>query len=126
MQVIVVACIASAATVPLFFFPSKPPTPASYATVVEEETSGPVEPKMTLMRGTFILLKNPHFLTLCVVHGINIGLSIAWGGLMNQAITPYGYTDNQAGNIAAIGVVGGTLGCRAYIYIMLIFCIKYN
>lgn len=109
-----VACIASVATVPLIFFPAKPPTSTSYEVKTEDNTRDPVEPKMTLMRGTFILLKNPHFLTLCVVHGINIGLSIAWGGLMNQAITPYGYTDNQAGNIAAIGVVGGTLGCRMY------------
>ncbi|GAA5805451.1 major facilitator superfamily domain-containing protein [Helicostylum pulchrum] len=111
LTVIVVACIASVATVPLIFFPAKPPTSTSYEVKTEDNTRDPVEPKMTLMRGTFILLKNPHFLTLCVVHGINIGLSIAWGGLMNQAITPYGYTDNQAGNIAAIGVVGGTLGC---------------
>lgn len=30
---------------------------------------------------------------------------------MNQAISPYGYSDNEIGNIAAIGVVGGTFGC---------------
>lgn len=59
-----------------------------------------------------MLIKNPHFLTLAIVHGLNVGLSIAWNGLMNQAITPYGYSNTDVGNIAAIGVVGGTLGCR--------------
>lgn len=58
-----------------------------------------------------MLVKNPHFIILCLIHSLSIGLSIAWGGLMNQAISPYGYSDNEIGNIAAIGVVGGTLGC---------------
>jgi FLVCR family MFS transporter 7 len=110
----VVASIATAATIPFLFFPTKPPTPASYNVKEEDNTGGSAQPEMTLLKGTVVLLKNPHFLTLCVVHGLNIGLSIAWNGLMNQAITPYGYTDNQVGNIAAIGVVGGTLGCRTY------------
>jgi hypothetical protein len=71
---------------------------------------------MTLRRGAVLLLKNPHFLTLLIVHGLNVGLSIAWNGLLNQAITPYGYSNTDAGNIAAIGTVGGTLGCRKLHY----------
>ncbi|KAI7876656.1 major facilitator superfamily domain-containing protein [Mucor mucedo] len=110
LTVIVVACIATAATIPFLFFPTKPATPASYS-VNNAADKNLSLPEMTLLQGTVILLKNPHFLTLCVVHGLNVGLSIAWNGLMNQAISPYGYTDNQVGNIAAIGVVGGTLGC---------------
>lgn len=115
-----VACIATAATIPFLFFPTKPSTPASYSANDKTNSDGPTELEMTLLKGTVILLKNPHFLTLCVVHGLNVGLSIAWNGLMNQAITPYGYTDNQVGNIAAIGVVGGTLGCRKYNFSSLI------
>ncbi|CEP14743.1 hypothetical protein [Parasitella parasitica] len=110
-KVIVVASIATVATIPFLFFPSKPPTPASYpVTVAEDEASIPKQ-KLTLRQGTLLLLKNPHFLILIVIHSLNIGLSIAWNGLMNQAISPYGYSDNEIGNIAAIGVVGGTLGC---------------
>lgn len=102
------------------FFPTKPATPASYS-VNNAADKNLSLPEMTLLQGTVILLKNPHFLTLCVVHGLNVGLSIAWNGLMNQAISPYGYTDNQVGNIAAIGVVGGTLGCRMYPFFSLNF-----
>ncbi|CAO0792691.1 unnamed protein product [Mucor circinelloides] len=112
LTVIVVASIATAATIPFLFFPTKPPTPASHAAVVTENKAGvPTKPELTLRQGTMLLLKNPHFLILLVIHSSNIGLSIAWNGLMNQAISPYGYTDNEIGNIAAIGVVGGTLGC---------------
>lgn len=103
---IIVASIATIASIPFIFFPAKPPTPASY-TVTDIS-----KPEPTLVQGTMILMKNPQFIILCIIHSLNIGLSIAWNGLMNQVISPYGYTDNQIGNIAAIGVVGGTLGCR--------------
>jgi FLVCR family MFS transporter 7 len=106
--VIVVASIATIASIPFLFFPVKPPTPASHP------VNDASKPQLTLSQGTMILLKNPQFIILCIVHSLNIGLSIAWNGLMNQAIAPYGYTDNQIGNIAAIGVVGGTLGCRKF------------
>ncbi|OBZ87267.1 Major facilitator superfamily domain-containing protein 7-a [Choanephora cucurbitarum] len=106
LTVIVVACIATAATVPFIFFPTKPPTPASYP--VKKQNA---EPEISLTQGAIMLLKNYHFIILCVVNSLNIGLSIAWNGIMNQAIKPYGYTDSEIGNINAIGVVGGTLGC---------------
>ncbi|KAI8640411.1 major facilitator superfamily domain-containing protein [Parasitella parasitica] len=107
LTVIVVASIASIATIPFLFFPSKPPTPSSYPVTVANIS----KQRLTLRQGAILLLKNPHFLILTIIHSLNIGLSIAWNGLMNQAISPYGYTDNEIGNIAAIGVVGGTLGC---------------
>ncbi|KAG2215195.1 hypothetical protein INT46_001471 [Mucor plumbeus] len=111
LTVIVVASIATAATVPFFFFPSKPPTPASHPVSNAENEVGISKPELTLRQGTMLLLKNPHFLILLIIHSLNVGLSIAWNGLMNQAISPYGYSDSEIGNIAAIGVVGGTLGC---------------
>lgn len=114
---IVVASIATVATIPFLFFPAKPPTPASHAAVATEtKADAPAKPELTLRQGTMLLLRNPHFLILLIIHSLNIGLSIAWNGLMNQAISPYGYTDNEIGNIAAIGVVGGTFGCRKCSY----------
>lgn len=112
LTVIVVASIATAATIPFLFFPSQPPTPASHPASNAENEFGTSKPELTLRQGTMLLLKNPHFLILLIIHSLNVGLSIAWNGLMNQAISPYGYSDNEIGNIAAIGVVGGTLGCR--------------
>ncbi|CAO3619115.1 unnamed protein product [Cunninghamella blakesleeana] len=105
--VILVAVIATAATVPQFFLPALPPTPATPAEMNQEDS---VE-KVSLLKSTLSLMKNVHFWVLCGIHGINIGLSICWGGLFAQAVAPYGYSNSQAGNIVAIGIVAGTLGC---------------
>ncbi|KAI9258253.1 hypothetical protein BY458DRAFT_440986 [Sporodiniella umbellata] len=110
-QIIMVASICTICTVPFIFMPSKPKTPASLPPVKMIDPNNGKEVKQSLIQGTLTLLKNPQFLIILFVHGINVGLSIAWGGLMNQAISPYGYTNADAGNIAAIGIVGGSVGC---------------
>ena len=46
------------------------------------------------------------------IHGINVGLSIAWGALLNQALAPYGYTDGESGIIVAIAMAAGAVGAR--------------
>ncbi|KAI8343743.1 major facilitator superfamily domain-containing protein [Chlamydoabsidia padenii] len=113
--VILVAVIATVASIPQLFLPALPPTPPSIErrTLMTNETGDPaaITEKASLWQGTLSLIKNVHFWILCGIHGINVGLSISWGGLFNQAITPYGYTNAQAGNIVAVGLVAGTLGC---------------
>lgn len=108
-QTILVAVICTAALVPQFFLPAKPPTPTSR---FERRQQTGENNKISVLQSTIGLVKNIHFWILCGIHGLNVGLSIAWGGLMNQAITPYGYSDSQAGNIVAVGIFAGTLGCR--------------
>ncbi|KAI9307437.1 hypothetical protein BJ944DRAFT_275381 [Cunninghamella echinulata] len=107
MFVILVAVIASVATAPQFFLPALPPKPSSPVEISQEDATN----KISLWQGTLTLMKNVHFWILCGIHGINVGLSICWGGLFAQAVAPYGYTNSQAGNISAIGIVAGTLGC---------------
>ncbi|KAI8991484.1 major facilitator superfamily domain-containing protein [Mycotypha africana] len=114
LTVIVVAAISTVCTIPFLFFPRKPKTPASYEALREAnnvDNNVPAKPQMSLMQEALLLLKNPQFIILFFVHGFNIGLSIAWNGLMNQAISPYGYSDGDVGMIAALGVVGGSFGC---------------
>ncbi|KAG1374553.1 hypothetical protein G6F61_009228 [Rhizopus arrhizus] len=111
ITVIMVAVICTAATIPFAFTPAKPKTPASLPPLREIDPDSGKEIKVSLLQGTLLLFKNPHFLIIFVIHGLNIGLSIAWSGLMNQVISPYGYTNGEIGNIAAIGVVGGSIGC---------------
>ena len=106
-----VAVICTAATIPFAFTPAKPKTPASLPPLREIDPDSGKEIKVSLLQGTLLLFKNPKFLIIFVIHGLNIGLSIAWSGLMNQVISPYGYTNGEIGNIAAIGVVGGSIGC---------------
>ncbi|KAI8976000.1 major facilitator superfamily domain-containing protein [Pilobolus umbonatus] len=100
LTVTMVAGIATAATIPLLFFPSKPPTPAS--TLKRKESD---DNMISLIEETKQLFQNPQFMIICLVHSLSIALCIEWNGLMNQAITPYGYTNSQVGNITAMGVL---------------------
>ena len=108
-----VAAIATAAVIPQFFIPAKPPTPSSHQ--LQHQINGE---HLSVWQSTRILLKNVHFWILCGIHGLNIGLSIAWGGLTNQALSPHGYSDRESGNIVAVGIFAGTLGCCKFIIIV--------
>ncbi|KAI7854900.1 major facilitator superfamily domain-containing protein [Circinella umbellata] len=100
--IIMVAAICSAAVVPQFFLPAKPPGGSHTATIQR--------PNVSFLKCTIALMKNYHFWILCGIHGINIGLSIAWGALLNQALAPYGYTDGESGLIVAIAMAAGAIG----------------
>ncbi|KAH8552118.1 major facilitator superfamily domain-containing protein [Umbelopsis sp. PMI_123] len=99
---VMVAVIATAATVPFFFIPEKPPTPASVVST---------EPRPSYFGGIKLLIRNPHYWVLLMIHGLNVGLSISFGTLFTQILTPYGYTNSQAGILSAVALVSGTLGC---------------
>ncbi|KAI8637409.1 major facilitator superfamily domain-containing protein [Parasitella parasitica] len=103
MVVHIVSGIAVAALIPIFVMPSKPPTPPSRA------ASEGITPSFFV--GIRMLSKNYNFWILFLVHGFNVGLSIAFGSIFTQVISPYGYTDAQAGQMNAVAFFAGTLGC---------------
>ncbi|KAG2236353.1 hypothetical protein INT48_008335 [Thamnidium elegans] len=103
MVVHIVSGISVACFLPLLIMPTKPPTPPSRATT---EGSTP-----SFFAGIRMLAKNYNFWILFLVHGINVGLSIAFGSIFTQVISPYGYTDAQAGQMNAVAFFAGTLGC---------------
>ncbi|KAG2177678.1 hypothetical protein INT44_008192 [Umbelopsis vinacea] len=102
LTLIVVAIFASVAFVPLLFMPAKPKTPPSYAQATD---------RPPFFEGLKMLSKNGHFWILFVIHGINVGLSMALATIFNQVITPYGYTNAQSGQLSAVSFFAGTLGC---------------
>ncbi|KAG2221072.1 hypothetical protein INT45_009730 [Circinella minor] len=102
MTIIMVAGICTAAVLPQFVLPAKPPGGSHDATIQR--------PNVSFLQCTITLMKNYHFWILCGIHGINIGLSIAWGALLNQALAPYGYTDGESGLIVAIAMAAGAIG----------------
>ncbi|KAI9487525.1 MAG: major facilitator superfamily domain-containing protein [Benjaminiella poitrasii] len=103
MVIHLVSGLAAAAVIPVVLMPAKPPTPPSRA-VNEEGTP-------SFFKGIRMLSKNYNFWILFLVHGINVGLSIAFGSIFTQVISPYGYTDAQAGQMNAVAFFAGTLGC---------------
>ncbi|KAI7852646.1 major facilitator superfamily domain-containing protein, partial [Circinella umbellata] len=98
----IVTIIAAVAFIPLFFIPAKPPTPPS---LVQDQQ------KPSFFSGLKLLSKNYNFWILFLVHSLNVGLSIAFGTIFTQVISPYGYTDTEAGQLNAIAFFAGTLGC---------------
>ncbi|KAI8881599.1 MFS general substrate transporter [Backusella circina FSU 941] len=100
----IVSGIAGVAFIPLIFMPSKPPTPPSLVQANSENTP-------SFFMGIRMLTKNYNFWILFLVHGFNVGLSIAFGSIFTQVISPYGYTDAQAGQMNAVAFFAGTLGC---------------
>ncbi|KAI8071711.1 major facilitator superfamily domain-containing protein [Gongronella butleri] len=102
---LIILLIAVAATVPLIFLPSKPPRPPVQQHILDQ-TDG-----ISFFKGLAMLAKNYHFWMVLLIHGINIGVSIGFGTVFVQVLTPHGYTDAQAGIINAVGYFAGTLGC---------------
>lgn len=108
MVVHIVSGISVACFLPLLIMPTKPPTPPSRATT---EGSTP-----SFFAGIRMLAKNYNFWILFLVHGLNVGLSIAFGSIFTQVISPYGYTDAQAGQMNAVAFFAGTLGCCKFLF----------
>ncbi|KAI7900437.1 major facilitator superfamily domain-containing protein [Cokeromyces recurvatus] len=103
MIVHLVSGLAAVIVIPVTLMPSKPPSPPSRA-MNEESTP-------SFFKGIRILSKNYNFWILFLVHGMNVGLSIAFGSIFTQIISPHGYTDAQAGQMNAVAFFAGTLGC---------------
>ncbi|KAI9261396.1 major facilitator superfamily domain-containing protein [Phascolomyces articulosus] len=102
MPAVATAAICTAAVLPQFILPAKPPG-GSHDTAIER-------PNVSFLHCTLTLMKCYHFWILCGIHGINVGLSVAWGALLNQALAPYGYSDAQSGNIVAVAMAAGAMG----------------
>ncbi|KAL0096732.1 major facilitator superfamily domain-containing protein [Phycomyces blakesleeanus] len=98
----VVALISLVALLPVMFMPAKPPTPPSH--IQEKE-------KPKFVDGLRLLSRNYNFWILFFIHSLNVGVCIAFGTLLIQIISPYGYTDIDAGQLNAIAFLAGILGC---------------
>ncbi|KAI8070072.1 major facilitator superfamily domain-containing protein [Gongronella butleri] len=96
------AIIVAASFILTFFMPTQPRHPPS-------ESAQQARP--SFREGLVMLSKNRYFWMVFLVHGLNVGMSIAFGTIFTQVIVPYGYTDMQAGQINAIGFFAGTIGC---------------
>ncbi|KAI8994539.1 major facilitator superfamily domain-containing protein [Pilobolus umbonatus] len=103
MAVHIVSGISAFSLIPLLMMPAKPPTPPSR---IQSEANAP-----SFFVGVRMLFKNFSFWTCFLIHGLNVGLSIAFGSIFTQVISPYGYTDAQAGQMNAVAFFSGTLGC---------------
>ncbi|KAI7862001.1 major facilitator superfamily domain-containing protein [Spinellus fusiger] len=97
-----VTIISFVAFVGVILMPAQPPIPLSYLKGIE---------KSDFLKSLRILSKNHQFWILFFIHGLNVGVCIAFNTLLPQLISPYGYTDIDAGQLNAISFLFGILGC---------------
>ncbi|KAI9022921.1 major facilitator superfamily domain-containing protein [Phycomyces nitens] len=98
----VVGLVSLGALFPVMAMPAKPPTPPSHIQDLQR-------PKF--VDGLRLLARNYNFWILFLIQGLNVGLCIAFGTLLTQIISPYGYSAIEAGQLNAVGFLAGILGC---------------
>ena len=93
--------VAAAFFAPMLAIPAKPS--ASPSLIENEE-------RPSLIGGIKLLAKNLNFWLLFFVHGINVGLSIGFGAVFTEVLSPYGYTAEDAGQLNAVAFFAGVVG----------------
>lgn len=106
-QTLLVVILSAVSFVPLLVLPSKPPCPPTTTLIDPDSRTN----RPSFFNGLRALSKNLNFWLLFLVHGLNVGNSIALGTIFTQIISPFGYTDAQAGQLNAVSFFAGTLGC---------------
>ncbi|KAK3492274.1 major facilitator superfamily domain-containing protein [Neurospora hispaniola] len=99
-MVLYVSIISSICSVPAFFIPSRPPTPAAPSSAT---------PKLPLRTSAAILLGHAEFWLLFVPFAVYVGAFNSISSLLNQIMEPHGYTDEEAGIAGAVLIVVGLL-----------------
>ncbi|KAF2400899.1 MFS general substrate transporter [Trichodelitschia bisporula] len=97
-MVLYTAIISSLAAIPSIFIPARPPTPASPSSSI---------PQTSLKDSVHILLHTPSFWLLFIPFSIYVGFFNATSSLLNQILSPYAYTESQAGIGGALLIVVG-------------------
>lgn len=106
-MLIVISIISTACAIPSVFLPSKPKIPSSPSADQD---------RMGIIEGTRCLAKNKTFWWIAILCSVNTGMIFSVATLIMEAISPIGYTDQQAGYCAAVIVIAGYFGglCSGY------------
>lgn len=88
----------SIASIPSFFIPSHPPTPASHSGTV---------PKHPLLPSLKTLFTSPEFYMIMIPFTFYVGLFNSISSLINQVLEPYSFSESDAGIAGALLIVVG-------------------
>lgn len=105
-MVLYTAIISTVASLPAFFLPSLPPTPPS--------PSVDSRPELPLREALATLLRKSQFWLLATPFAIYVGAFNATSSLLNSMLSPFGFSEDQAGIAGAILIVVG-LVCSAVV-----------
>lgn len=102
-KLLIVAVITTAVAIPTLFVPPKPRTPPSPSAAARHET----RPYLADLK---LMIKNKDYLVLLFCFAVFVGIFNAMSTLLNQIVTPYGYSDDEAGFMGVAMIVGGLVG----------------
>ena len=97
-QVLIETTQSTVASIPSFFIPAAPPTPCTPSSAAE---------KQNLMSSIKQLLTFPEFYMIFIPFIVYVGLFNSISSVINQILSPYGFSENDAGIAGAILIVVG-------------------
>ncbi|KAJ5297568.1 hypothetical protein PENANT_c005G09261 [Penicillium antarcticum] len=100
-MVLYISIISSVAAIPSFFLPSRPPTPASASSSNMDQTP--------LLSATKQLISTWEFWQILLPFSIYVGFFNSISSLLNQILSPHGFTETEAGIAGAILIVVGLI-----------------
>jgi hypothetical protein len=101
LQLIIVAIVSSVCTIPAFLIPKAPKVPPSITSTVE---------RTPFFEGVKAISKNFQLWTVIFLASVTIGMVFSIATLVIEAISPYGYTEQESGVCASVIVFSGFLG----------------
>ncbi|KAL2852387.1 major facilitator superfamily domain-containing protein [Aspergillus pseudoustus] len=99
-MVLYLAIMATVASVPSFFIPAKPPTPASASSATTKTPLGPAVSQM---------LKTLEFWLVIIPFGVYVGFFNSVSSLLNQILSPHGFSETEAGVAGGILIIVGLI-----------------
>lgn len=99
---LITAILASAISLLVLITPGTPPIPPCPSAII---------PKLSLRVSIQRLVRSPLYISIFVMFTIYVGLFNAYSTYVNQIMSPYGYTSDEAGIAGAILIASGIVCC---------------
>ncbi|RKP14538.1 major facilitator superfamily domain-containing protein [Piptocephalis cylindrospora] len=113
-MLLVTAVIATASCIPLPLISSMPPSPPQIEVLESTYSNNRLSRGLRhLLPGLEIAIRSPGFLALWFVFSSCVGTFSALTSLLNNILTPYGYSADISGIFGAVIIVGGLIGAAA-------------
>ncbi|KAJ5086575.1 hypothetical protein NUU61_007882 [Penicillium alfredii] len=97
-MVLYISIISTVASLPSFFLPAAPPTPPSASSAI---------PRTPLIAASRQLLTTVEFWLILIPFSVYVGFFNSVSSLLNQILSPHGFSETEAGIAGAILIVAG-------------------
>lgn len=101
---LVIACITTGITLPVFFIPKKPRTPPSYSASSKNKFA------LTFGQSLYQLVMNYNFVIVFIAFGVLCGMASTFTSILTQIVSPYNISTDNAGYLGAAFIVAGLMG----------------